>query len=193
MPGGRSAQRDSDAGAGHGASTGSSRNKPLGTCRTAVRDVWVIDPAPSPCREVPWRPELQQVVRVLRHADNVRHRDVGDHTSVDTKGPVSPATRSASSDPYNIYLHTDGQVRDLGGRADQEAVWYDPHHMGRVRETATPDCAGIDHADSASMARPRCSPASSPAGRRVEWRTHTLSDVNMPQREHRDGAAGHQS
>ncbi|MEJ8281302.1 YncE family protein [Pseudonocardia spirodelae] len=50
-------------------------------------------------------------------------------------------------DPYNMYFTPDGVSAISVAEERRKLVFYDPHTWARQTEIATPDCAGIDHAD----------------------------------------------
>src|SRR5215470_8106465 len=111
-------------------------------------DVWVIDPATfQVVAKYPVGAELQHVVpswdlRTLYATD-----DRGDQVM-----PFDAHTGAAGKkfhvvDPYNMYFTPDGQYAISVAERLRKLVWYDPKTWQIHDETATPDCAGIDHAD----------------------------------------------
>jgi YVTN family beta-propeller protein len=66
--------------------------------------------------------------------------------------PFDPATGLPGAaipvaDPYNMYFTPDGSAAISVAERQRRLVFYDPHTWAEQGELATPDCAGIDHAD----------------------------------------------
>lgn len=55
--------------------------------------------------------------------------------------------RPTPMDPYNMYFTPDGSAAISVAERQRRLVFYDPHTWAEQGELATPDCAGIDHAD----------------------------------------------
>ena len=111
-------------------------------------DVWVIDPATfQVVGKYPVGKELQHVVpswdlRTLYATDDQANQIMPFDPKTGQPGKKIPVT-----DPYNMYFSPDGKYAISVAEARRKLVWYDPHTWQVHDETATPDCAGIDHAD----------------------------------------------
>jgi DNA-binding beta-propeller fold protein YncE len=111
-------------------------------------DVWVIDPASyQVLAKYPVGRELQHVVpswdmRTLYATD-----DRGDQVLPFDAHTGTPGRKFPVVDPYNMYFTPDGAYAISVAERLRKLVWYDPKTWQVHDETATPDCAGIDHAD----------------------------------------------
>ncbi|AHH93947.1 hypothetical protein [Kutzneria albida] len=111
-------------------------------------EVWVIDPATfAVVAKHKAGTELQHVVPSYDMRTLYATDDVGDHVL-----PFNPATGEVGKqfpvvDPYNMYFTPDGKSAVSVAERLKKLVWYDPRSWKVQDETATPDCAGIDHAD----------------------------------------------
>jgi DNA-binding beta-propeller fold protein YncE len=111
-------------------------------------DVWVIDPASyQVVARYPVGRELQHVVpswdlRTLYATD-----DRGDQVLPFDARTGTPGQKFPVIDPYNMYFTPDGAYAVSVAERLRKLVWYDPKTWQVHDETATPDCAGIDHAD----------------------------------------------
>jgi YVTN family beta-propeller protein len=111
-------------------------------------DVWVIDPASyQVLAKYPVGRELQHVVpswdmRTLYATD-----DRGDQVLPFDAHTGTPGQKFPVIDPYNMYFTPDGAYAVSVAERLRKLVWYDPRTWQVHDETATPDCAGIDHAD----------------------------------------------
>jgi YVTN family beta-propeller protein len=115
-------------------------------------DVYVIDPATltvvdkfkvgiNPQHIVPsW--DLKR----LWVTNNAEHRTDGTLTPIDPKtGKPGPAI--AVDDPYNMYYTPDGSSAIVVAEALKRLDLRDPETMALQASIATPQCAGINHAD----------------------------------------------
>ncbi|MEJ0069107.1 MAG: YncE family protein [Pseudomonadota bacterium] len=115
-------------------------------------DVYVIDPATlkvvdkfkvgiNPQHIVPsW--DLKR----LWVTNNAEHRTDGTLTPIDPKtGKPGPAI--AVDDPYNMYYTADGHSAIVVAEALKRLDLRDPETMALQASIATPQCAGINHAD----------------------------------------------
>ena len=85
-------------------------------------------------------------LRTLWVANNAENRPTGSLT------PIDPLTGLAGKaiavdDPYNIYWSPDGQSAIIVAEAFKRLDFRDPKTMALKYSIATPDCAGINHAD----------------------------------------------
>jgi YVTN family beta-propeller protein len=115
-------------------------------------DVYVIDPATfkvvdhfkvgiNPQHAVPsW--DLQ----TIWIANNAEGRTTGSLTPVDPN-TAKPGTPIAVDDPYNMYFLPDGRSAIIVAEALKRLDFRDPHTMKLQSSIATPQCAGINHAD----------------------------------------------
>jgi len=115
-------------------------------------DVYVIDPATfkvvdrfkvgiNPQHVVPsW--DLQ----TLWVANNAEGRTDGSLTPIDPK-TGKPGKAVAVDDPYNMYFTPDGRSAIVVAEALKRLDFRDPHTMKLQSSLATPQCAGINHAD----------------------------------------------
>jgi YVTN family beta-propeller protein len=118
----------------------------------ASNDVYVIDPATlkvvdkfrvgiNPQHVVPsWD------LTTLWVANNAEGRTDGSLTPID---PVSgkPGKPIAVDDPYNMYFTPDGRSAIVVAEAFKRLDFRDPKSMALQSTLATPECAGINHAD----------------------------------------------
>ena len=115
-------------------------------------DVYVIDPATmrvvdrfkvgvNPQHVVPsWD------LKTLWVANNAENRNDGSLT------PIDPATGKPGKpvvvdDPYNMYFTPDGRSAIVVAESRKRLDFRDPHTMQMQQSLATPQCAGINHAD----------------------------------------------
>jgi YVTN family beta-propeller protein len=115
-------------------------------------DVWVIDPATlkvvdkfkvgvNPQHVVPsWD------LRTLWVANNAENRTDGSLTPIDPK-TGKPGKPIAVDDPYNMYFSPDGKSAIIVAEALKRLDFRDPQTMALQYSIATPNCAGINHAD----------------------------------------------
>jgi len=115
-------------------------------------DVYVIDPATlkvvehfkvgtNPQHAVPsW--DLQ----TIWVANNAEGRTTGSLTPIDPK-TGKPGTAIPVDDPYNMYFSPDGKSAIVVAEALKRLDFRDPHTMKLQSSLATPQCAGINHAD----------------------------------------------
>lgn len=114
---------------------------------TESGEVRVIDPATFATIGIyPLGGELQHVVpswdmRTLYATDTTN--------KIVPFDPVTglPGAAIAVADPYNMYFTPDGTAAISVAEREKRLVFYDPHTWAEQGELATPDCAGIDHAD----------------------------------------------
>ena len=115
-------------------------------------DVYVIDPA---TRKVVDRFKVglnpQHVVpswdlKTLWVANNAENTTKGSLTPIDplTGKPGKPI---AVDDPYNMYFTPDGRSAVIVAEAYKRLDFRDPQTMALQSSLATPECAGINHAD----------------------------------------------
>ena len=118
----------------------------------AANTVSVIDPATMKVIEsfkVGINP--QHVVpawdlRMLWVANNAEGRTDGSLTPIDpTTG--KPGAQVAVDDPYNMYWSPDGKFAIVVAEAYKRLDFRDPKTMALQYSIATPNCAGINHAD----------------------------------------------
>jgi len=115
-------------------------------------DVWVIDPATlkvvdkfrvglNPQHVVPsWD------LKTLWVANNAENTTKGSLTPIDpTTG--KPGKPIAVDDPYNMYFTPDGREAIVVAEAYKRLDFRDPQTMALKSSLATPECAGINHAD----------------------------------------------
>ena len=115
-------------------------------------DVYVIDPATlkvvdrfkvgaNPQHVVPsWD------LKTLWVANNAEGRTDGSLTPIDPK-TGKPGPPIAVDDPYNMYFSPDGRFAIVVAEAYKRLDFRDPHTMALSASLATPECAGINHAD----------------------------------------------
>jgi YVTN family beta-propeller protein len=118
----------------------------------ASNDVWVIDPATlkvidkykvgiNPQHVVPsWD------LKTLWVNNNAEGRTDGSVTPID---PLTgkPGKNIPVDDPYNMYFTPDGSAAIVVAEAHKRLDFRDPQTMALKYSIATPDCAGINHAD----------------------------------------------
>jgi DNA-binding beta-propeller fold protein YncE len=118
----------------------------------SANDVWVYDPATlkvvdrfkvgiNPQHVVPsWD------LKTLWVTNNAEGRTDGSLTPIDpTTG--KPGKAIAVDDPYNMYFTPDGKFAVVVAEALKRLDFRDPQTMALSWSLATPDCAGINHAD----------------------------------------------
>ena len=115
-------------------------------------DVYVIDPKTfkvvdkykvglNPQHVVPsW--DLQ----TLWVTNNAERTTKGSLTPIDPK-TGKPGKAIAVADPYNMYFTPDGKDAIVVAEAYKRLDFRDPHTMALKSSLATPQCAGINHAD----------------------------------------------
>ena len=115
-------------------------------------DVYVIDPATlrvvdrfkvgvNPQHVVPsWD------LRTLWVANNAEGRTDGSLTPIDP-ATGKPGKPIAVDDPYNMYFTPDGRSAIIVAEAFTRLDFRDPATMALQSSLATPECAGINHAD----------------------------------------------
>ena len=85
-------------------------------------------------------------LKTLWVANNAEGRTDGSLTPIDpTTG--KPGKQIAVEDPYNMYWSPDGQFAIVVAEAFKRLDFRDPRTMAMKFSIATPDCAGINHAD----------------------------------------------
>jgi YVTN family beta-propeller protein len=115
-------------------------------------DVAVIDPATFKVIDrFPVGINPQHVVpswdlKTLWVNNNAEHRTDGSVTPIDplTGKPGKPIP---VDDPYNMYFTPDGSAAIVVAEAHKRLDFRDPHTMAIKYSIATPQCAGINHAD----------------------------------------------
>lgn len=115
-------------------------------------DVYVIDPATmkvvdrfkvgiNPQHIVPsWD------LKTLWVTNNAEGRTDGSLTPIDPK-TGKPGKAVEVDDPYNMYFSPDGASAIVVAEARKRLDFRDPHTMKMQYSIATPECAGINHAD----------------------------------------------
>jgi YVTN family beta-propeller protein len=115
-------------------------------------DVYVIDPATftvvdrfrvglNPQHVVPsWD------LKTLWVANNAENTTKGSLTPIDPK-TGKPGKPIAVDDPYNMYFTPDGKEAIIVAEAYKRLDFRDPQTMALKSSLATPECAGINHAD----------------------------------------------
>lgn len=115
-------------------------------------DVYVIDPTTlkvvdrfkvgvNPQHVVPsWD------LKTLWVANNAEGRTDGSLTPIDPK-TGKPGFPIAVDDPYNMYFTPDGQSAIVVAETLRRLDFRNPHTMALQSSLATPQCAGINHAD----------------------------------------------
>lgn len=85
-------------------------------------------------------------LKTLYVANNAENSDKGSLTMVD---PLTgkPGKTIAVDDPYNMYWTPDGRYAIVVAEAHRRLDFRDPHTFKLEFSIATPDCAGINHAD----------------------------------------------
>ena len=118
----------------------------------SANTVSVIDPATlKVVKTFPVGINPQHVVpswdlKTLWVANNAEGRTDGSLTPVD---PLTgkPGAQIAVDDPYNMYWSPDGQYAIVVAEAYKRLDFRDPRTMQMKYSIATPECAGINHAD----------------------------------------------
>ena len=115
-------------------------------------DVWVIDPATlkvvdkfrvglNPQHVVPsWD------LKTLWVANNAENTTKGSLTPIDPQ-TGKPGKPIPVDDPYNMYFTPDGKEAIVVAEAFKRLDFRDPQTMALKSSLATPECAGINHAD----------------------------------------------
>ena len=115
-------------------------------------DVYVIDPATftvvdrfkvglNPQHVVPsWD------LKTLWVANNAENTTKGSLTPIDPR-TGKPGKAIAVDDPYNMYFTPDGKEAIIVAEAYKRLDFRDPQTMALKSSLATPQCAGINHAD----------------------------------------------
>ncbi len=85
-------------------------------------------------------------LRTLWVANNAEGRDDGSLTPIDPK-TGKPGKAIAVADPYNLYWSPDGKSAIVVVEEFKRLDFRDPHTMQLQYTIATPQCAGINHAD----------------------------------------------
>lgn len=115
-------------------------------------DVYVIDPAELKVVDrFPVGPLPQHIVpswdlKTLWVNNNGRRGREGSLTPIDPKtGKPGPAIRV--EDPYNLYFTPDGRAAIVVAERLKQLDFRDPQEMTLQQSVATPNCAGVNHAD----------------------------------------------
>jgi YVTN family beta-propeller protein len=118
----------------------------------AANEIWVIDPATmqvvdryrvgiNPQHVVPsWD------MRTLWVTNTAEGRSDGSVTPIDPQ-TGKPGPQLPVDDPYNMYYSPDGTSAIVVAEAFKRLDFRDPVTMALQSQIATPDCAGINHAD----------------------------------------------
>lgn len=85
-------------------------------------------------------------LKTLYVANNAENSDKGSLTEIDPK-TGKPGKTIAVDDPYNMYWTPDGRYAIVVAEAHRRLDFRDPHTFKLEFSIATPDCAGINHAD----------------------------------------------
>ncbi|MCW5637733.1 MAG: YncE family protein [Rubrivivax sp.] len=85
-------------------------------------------------------------LKTLYVANNAENSDKGSLTEIDPK-TGKPGKTIAVDDPYNMYWTPDGRYAIVVAEAHKRLDFRDPHTFKLEFSIATPDCAGINHAD----------------------------------------------
>lgn len=85
-------------------------------------------------------------LKTLWVANNAEGRTDGSLTPIDPN-TGKPGKQIAVEDPYNMYWSPDGQYAIVVAEAFKRLDFRDPYTMEMKYSIATPDCAGINHAD----------------------------------------------
>ena len=85
-------------------------------------------------------------LQTLWVANNAEGRTDGSLTPVDPK-TGKPGKSVPVDDPYNMYFSPDGQMAIVVAEAYKRLDFRDPRTMKLAYSIATPNCAGINHAD----------------------------------------------
>ena len=115
-------------------------------------DVYVIDPELLKVVDrFPVGPAPQHIVpswdlKTLWVNNNGKRGGEGSVTPIDPRtgkpGPAIPV-----EDPYNLYFTPDGRAAIVVAERLQQLDFRDPQEMGLQQSLATPQCAGVNHAD----------------------------------------------
>jgi YVTN family beta-propeller protein len=85
-------------------------------------------------------------LKTLYVANNAENSDKGSLTVVDPK-TGKPGRTIPVDDPYNMYWSPDGRFAIVVAEAHKRLDFRDPQTFELAFSIATPDCAGINHAD----------------------------------------------
>ena len=85
-------------------------------------------------------------LQTLWVANNAEGRTDGSLTPINPK-TGKPGKSVAVDDPYNMYFSPDGQMAIVVAEAYKRLDFRDAHSMKLAYSIATPNCAGINHAD----------------------------------------------
>lgn len=85
-------------------------------------------------------------LKTLYVANNAENSDKGSLTEIDPK-TGKPGKTIPVDDPYNMYWTPDGKHAIVVAEAHKRLDFRDPQTMKLDFSIATPDCAGINHAD----------------------------------------------
>lgn len=85
-------------------------------------------------------------LKTLWVANNAENRTAGAVTPIDPR-TGKPGKPIAVDDPYNMYFTPDGRSAIVVAEALKRLDFRDPHTMAMQSSLATPQCAGINHAD----------------------------------------------
>jgi YVTN family beta-propeller protein len=85
-------------------------------------------------------------LKTLWVANNAEGRKDGSLTPIDPR-TGKPGTAIAVDDPYNLYWTPDGRYAIVVAEAYKRLDFRDPQSMKLEFSIATPECAGINHAD----------------------------------------------
>lgn len=85
-------------------------------------------------------------LKTLWVANNAERRTTGSVTPID---PMTgkPGRTLTVDDPYNMYFMPDGRFAIVVAEALKRLDFRDPHTMELKKSLATPQCAGVNHAD----------------------------------------------
>ncbi|MBV9314479.1 MAG: SMP-30/gluconolactonase/LRE family protein [Pseudonocardia sp.] len=115
---------------------------------TKSGDVWVIDPATfEVVGRYPVGIEVQHVVPAWDMKTLYATDDLGNTLTPFDPRTGKPGRQISVDDPYNMYFSPDGSAAIVVAEGRRKLRWYDPRTWKVQAETATPSCAGIDHAD----------------------------------------------
>jgi YVTN family beta-propeller protein len=114
--------------------------------------VSVIDPATQRVVDTfPVGSDPQHVVpsydlQTLWVTNNAEGQPTGSLTPIDPR-TGKPGTSINVADPYNLYFSPDGKSAIVVAEALKRLDFRDPHTMALQYSIATPNCAGVNHAD----------------------------------------------
>jgi DNA-binding beta-propeller fold protein YncE len=115
---------------------------------TKTGEVWTIDPATfAVVGRYRLGGELQHVVPSWDMTTLYASNDTGNLLTPFDPRTGLPGRPIPVTDPYNLYFTPDGKSAISVAEARRELVFYDPHTWAVQQTLATPECAGIDHAD----------------------------------------------